>query len=1268
MGKKKIYLVWIIMVLLVMIVGSYAYFSWKTSESRLVLTVGDINNIQVVLKPYRIDAEMVPVSTYESESYVNVDVINSSNKSKGFELYYRVNTIDKELRSSDFKYTITKSTDGGSTYSEVKTGNFSEAVDSTDITIYSATVSSKTTEKYRVYVWLSNNGDQSNVSGASFNAELRAEFDSSSNIVVDVPEGLIPVVFDTSDGTVIKTVSKDDESWYDYNSQEWANAVLVKSSGTQTRSYYSTNNGVVVNQNDILAYYTYIPRYKYKIWGTGKEQTIDIQFESASMKKSTDTTVGSYLTHPAFTFGGTELNGIWVGKFETTGTADEPTVLPDVTALTTQSTSNQLKTSLKFSGGNLSSGGSISFSGNTTYGLTTDTNSHMMKNREWGAVAYLSHSKYGTNKEIYINNSSLHYTGRSGGNVPGSTPINGIYTDQTSTELYNEYGYYTWDGYLLSYGTNTKSSTRDLTKAASTTENITGVYDMVGGANEYVMGVFANSSGQLWSGNSTTWNSGFTGLMGESGESYTGTSFPDSKYYDVYKASSGITISDLTACNGGVCYGHALSETGWWYNDGYALVSASQPWFVRGGNFDWGTGSGIFFIGGLGGDPGGNYGFRSVIIYDPPGKVTVSFDSNGGSSCAGGTYDAGVVYGTLCTPSKSGYSFFGWYNKDEYNEYTLSSGMMENDDHVFGPNVSLDAGKYVAEITGSNLSGLSFDIYTSADASVIPYDNITITDTKVTIYFTLNKTVSSVEIRTIKNGSTFTFDSLKIYSATTSDSIVPTGSHTLTAEYIDDIAPTGTVQATLSGSIISASVSATDTGSGIKEYGYLIQKNNTTCPTSGYTVSSNSSYTFNVSTNGTYTVCVKVVDNAGNIGYISNTIVNDITSLTVNLNGGSTSQTFTSTYKENTTIALTTPTRPGYTFTGWKVTSGSSKILNNMVVNGNFESGSNNWSLSNASITTSEKYSGSNSLLFSSGTTVMTTQTLSQTAPILNHKYYGSLMFKAPSGFTITDARFEWYTADADGALMTFAQKVGTDGAWKRYSGIGQITSSSYLSNSWYLRNFVVSGSANSYVDDIIIIDLTESYGSGNEPTKEWLDANVGYFDNYMLVIGDTDSTLEALWEVSDTTAPTCSLSVSGTTITGSYADEGGSGVVYYGYSSSMTGTSTATKTISSTGTYTFYVKDGVGNNTSCSLGVIATTSSTDCSSWGSYYCTSWGSYYCKSSTGNACGNQSCCASEGGTWTRDCNKYGRDCNSYTTTYSCASGYTKANNSYCYKIN
>ena len=134
MGRKKIYLVWGILVILIMLVGSYAYFLWRTSESRLVLTVGNINNIQVTLKPYKIDTEILPVLSYENEDYVNVDAVNSSNSDKKFKLYYKINTIAEELKNSNFKYTITKSVDGGSTYSEIKTDTFSNVEENQNIT------------------------------------------------------------------------------------------------------------------------------------------------------------------------------------------------------------------------------------------------------------------------------------------------------------------------------------------------------------------------------------------------------------------------------------------------------------------------------------------------------------------------------------------------------------------------------------------------------------------------------------------------------------------------------------------------------------------------------------------------------------------------------------------------------------------------------------------------------------------------------------------------------------------------------------------------------------------------------------------------------------------------------------------------------------------------------------------------------------------------------------------------------------------------------
>ena len=286
--------------------------------------------------------------------------------------------------------------------------------------------------------------------------------------------------------------------------------------------------------------------------------------------------MGEYITHPAFWLDDDsdgvreddeELSGIWVGKFETTGSATTPTILPDVTSLRKQNVSTQFQTALKFAGGTLS-GSNVTFTGSSTYGLTTNTDSHMMKNSEWGAVAYLSHSKYGVNREVYINNSQGYYTGRSGGNVGGSVSasINGTYT---------------WDGLLTS-----NNATRDLTKAASTTGNITGVYDMSGGAYEYVMGNY----------NNTVSLSSFS-------------AFPESKYYDKYT-----TTNSLTACNGGVCFGHALSETKKWYGDNAYFVDNDNSWYLRGVNSTNGTSAGVFALDSLRGSAHDYYGFRISLV------------------------------------------------------------------------------------------------------------------------------------------------------------------------------------------------------------------------------------------------------------------------------------------------------------------------------------------------------------------------------------------------------------------------------------------------------------------------------------------------------------------------------------------------------------------------------------------------------------------------------------------------------------------------------
>lgn len=119
-------------------------------------------------------------------------------------------------------------------------------------------------------------------------------------------------------------------------------------------------------------------------------------------------------------------------------------------------------------------------------------------------------------------------------------------------------------------------------------------------------------------------------------------------------------------------------------------------------------------------------------------------------------------------------------------------------------------------------------------------------------------------------------------------------------------------------------------------------------------------------------------------------------------------------------------------------------------------------------------------------TTSMAVQTMP--APTIGHVYYGGCLFRSDAGFTATDRRFEWFHNDSANGLITFSQGLtSTNGEWVLYSGRGSLSSLASTSD-WYLRTFVVNGTANSYSCKHIIIDLTETFGIGNEPSKEWCD------------------------------------------------------------------------------------------------------------------------------------------------------------------------------------
>ena len=83
-------------------------------------------------------------------------------------------------------------------------------------------------------------------------------------------------------------------------------------------------------------------------------------------------------------------------------------------------------------------------------------------------------------------------------------------------------------------------------------------------------------------------------------------------------------------------------------------------------------------------------------------------------------------------------------------------------------------------------------------------------------------------------------------------------------------------------------------------------------------------------------------------------------------------------------------------------------------------------------------------------------------------------------------------TLYADIFMKGYAIKMEADNnSFKRGSSIYTPTTTEKrgISFNWNANN------VETFVDGLALIDLTETFGAGNEPTKEWCDKNIPYFD-----------------------------------------------------------------------------------------------------------------------------------------------------------------------------
>ena len=391
--------------------------------------------------------------------------------------------------------------------------------------------------------------------------DIDNNLDTSKANMPELASNMIPVYYDETEEVwkkADKYNSKEEYRWYSYESSGeykgmWANAVTVTE--TNRTTYLNAAAGTAIPMDDINTMWVWIPRFNAvtpsNYNGGAKESpgAIDVTFVNVN-----ETAID------AFTFGNKELSGFWYAKFETNHSTLASSTTSNNLGCTNETCSNAngiiIKpnvTSLKYN--NISNffyaSRSMEQTGNSFGFVSSEVDTHMSKNNEWGAVAYLTQSIYGrctnstTCTEVGINNNKSYITGYGAPAGSSSSVTNGTY--------------------------NTT-----LGKDASTTGTIYGIYDMSGGAWEYVMGVY----------NKTIANSGFSSL-------------PDSKYYNNYTGTS--------------YTGHALTETKNWYSDNANYVISSYPWFVRGGFCSYGATAGVFnFHYGMG-YPDNIYSSRLVI-------------------------------------------------------------------------------------------------------------------------------------------------------------------------------------------------------------------------------------------------------------------------------------------------------------------------------------------------------------------------------------------------------------------------------------------------------------------------------------------------------------------------------------------------------------------------------------------------------------------------------------------------------------------------------
>ncbi|MCL2859523.1 MAG: hypothetical protein FWF46_02905 [Oscillospiraceae bacterium] len=390
--------------------------------------------------------------------------------------------------------------------------------------------------------------------------------DMNNNVIANplppkMASDMTPIKYDGTTEETAGTYNNPDNNWYSYTAQ-------TGSTDGQTSNWANAKT------NADGSYWVWIPRYAYRIvyfdgkdhandyrengytetnkaWIQGYSTVYGMVDASGNLVNGTNPNIApadrvqtagytDYIPHPAFLgsayidlgggFGDAKgISGFWVAKFEASQEDNKPASKPGVSPWTNIAVGDCYTNSLNYNPTN---------------------NSHLIKNSEWGATAYLTDSKYGRNgTEVTIND---YYVGATNSSITGG-------------------------------GTGTTYATTKTVQ--STTGNPTGIYDLNGGVYEYIaafnkignpsyLSSYASSFASA-NGNSTKYATAYSNLN---------TSYDYSIAGDVSHVGDGMREV-------------AVSNNTGWFSDYSTFVYYGFPFTGRGGYYGGNSSAGIFAFG-----------------------------------------------------------------------------------------------------------------------------------------------------------------------------------------------------------------------------------------------------------------------------------------------------------------------------------------------------------------------------------------------------------------------------------------------------------------------------------------------------------------------------------------------------------------------------------------------------------------------------------------------------------------------------------------------